>query len=88
MNTGNMSNDEANAVCNFIEQLNILPMTYEVKEENGNYKVWDTKKSLWITKEIPSKQIADEICEDFNKMDNKDFSPIGMPDFSKLKKKL
>lgn len=63
-------------------------MRYEVKQENGIYKVYDTKDSVWITKEITSKQIADEICEDFNKMDNKDFSPIGMPDFSKTKKKL
>lgn len=63
-------------------------MRYEVKKENESYKVWDTKDNVWITKEIPSKQIADEICQDFNKMDNKDFTPIGMPDFSKIKNKL
>jgi len=61
-------------------------MRYEVKKENKNYKVWDNKSNVWITIEIPIKKIADEICEDFNKMDNKDFTPIGMPDFSKKNK--
>ncbi len=63
-------------------------MNYEVKSINGNWCVWNIKDSTWITKEIPDKKIAEEICEDFNKMDNKDFTPIGMPDFSKRKKKL
>jgi len=62
-------------------------MNYEVKNVNGNWMVWSIKDNGWITKEIPDKKIADEICEDFNKMDNKDFTPIGMPNFSKLKTK-
>jgi hypothetical protein len=27
--------------------------------------------------------IANEIADDFNKMDNKDFTPLGLPNFSK-----
>ena len=61
-------------------------MNYEVKSVNGNWSVWSIKDSACITKEIPNKKIAEEICEDFNKMNNKDFSPIWMSDFSKTKK--
>lgn len=44
-------------------------------------ELWNYCNGNWS-----DKKIAEEICEDFNKMDNKDFTPIGMPDFSKLKK--
>lgn len=54
---------------------------YEVKEVDKSFKVWDNKGKVWITKEVPTKEIADEICNDFNAMDNKDFRPIGLPNF-------
>lgn len=60
-------------------------MNYEVKSVNGGWAVWSIEDSAWITKEIRDKKIAEEICKDFNKMSNKDFTPIGMPDFSKTK---
>lgn len=57
-------------------------MRYEIKKDGNKLKVWDSKDKVWITRELPSMEIANEICNDFNAMDNKDFRPIGMPDFS------
>jgi len=57
-------------------------MRYEVKKDGKSLKVFDTKDNTWITKPLPSMEIANEICDDFNKMDNKDYSPIGLPNFS------
>ena len=61
-------------------------MRYEVKEDGKKLKVWDSKDKVWITKELPSIDIANEICHDFNAMDNKDFRPIRLPNFSNIKK--
>ena len=58
-------------------------MRYIIKKEGDILKVWDTKKNKAITKQLPSMKIAQEIADDFNRMDNKDFTPIGMPNFSK-----
>jgi hypothetical protein len=56
-------------------------MEYEVKQVGSRFKVWSNKANDWITHAC-TKDIADEICEDFNKMANKDFSPIGGLNFS------
>jgi hypothetical protein len=58
-------------------------MRYEVKKEGKILKVWDSQKKVYITKALPSMAIANEIADDFNKMENKDFTPIGLPNFSK-----
>ena len=58
-------------------------MRYIIKKEGDILKVWDAKKNIAITKQLPSMKIAQEIADDFNRMDNKDFTPIGFPDFSK-----
>lgn len=58
-------------------------MKFEVKQDGEIYKVYDTTTGKSITKDIPSKEIADEIAEDFNAMSNKDFRPIGGTDASK-----
>lgn len=58
-------------------------MRYEIKHEKGKLKVWDTKNKVWITTELPSMEVAKEICDDFNAMDKKDFRPLGLPNFSK-----
>lgn len=55
---------------------------YEVRTRGKQWIVYDRKGKVNITKAIPEKQIADEIAEDFNRMEKKDFRPIGMPDFS------
>lgn len=59
-----------------------MKMRYEVKYEGKILKVWDNQKKVYITKALPSMAIANEIAEDFNKMDNKDFTPLGLPNFS------
>lgn len=48
---------------------------FVVEETDGSFKVYDTVKLLYITKECP-KDIAEEIAEDFEKMSNKDYSPL------------
>jgi len=58
-------------------------MRFQVKKKNNILKVWDTKKNKAITKALPSMDIANEIADDFNKMENKDYTPLGLPDFSK-----
>lgn len=58
-------------------------MRYQVKKKGNILKVWDTKKNKAITKPLPSMEVANEIADDFNKMENKDYSPLGLPDFSK-----
>jgi len=58
-------------------------MRFEVKKDGNDLKVWDTKTKVFITKALPSMEIANEIAEDFNKMDKSDFSPLGLPNFSK-----
>jgi len=58
-------------------------MRYEVKKEGKILMVWDNQDKIRITKELPSMAIANEIADDFNKMENKDFTPIGLPNFSK-----
>lgn len=62
-------------------------MRYEVRQENGFYKVWDTENKFWITKDCPDKETADEICHDFNEMERKNFTSSGFPDFSRKHKK-
>ena len=57
---------------------------YQIKRKNNILKVWDTKENKAITKELPSMEVANEIADDFNKMENKDFTPLGLPDFSKF----
>ncbi|WP_286883462.1 MULTISPECIES: hypothetical protein [Sphingobacterium] len=46
-----------------------------VEEISGSYKVYDTVKMVYITKPC-LKEVAEEIAEDFEKMSNKDFSPL------------
>lgn len=58
-------------------------MKFEIKKEGKRLRVWNNEKSVYITKDLPSMKIAQEICDDFNAMANKDYRPIGMPDFSK-----
>lgn len=58
---------------------------FVVDQIGSVFKVRDTTTEKYITKDCPSKKIADEIADDFNRMENKDFRPIGMPDFSKCK---
>ena len=58
-------------------------MRYKVKKDGKNLRVWDTKEKVWITTPIPSMEIANEIADDFNKMENKDYTPLCLPDFSK-----
>jgi hypothetical protein len=50
-------------------------MRYEVKKEGNHFKVWDTKNQSWMTKNCPE-GIAKEICDDFNRMEGGDYSPI------------
>ena len=57
-------------------------MRYEVKKEGKVIKVWDNKYKIWITKALPSMAIANKIADNFNKMENKDFTPLGVPNFS------
>ena len=68
-------------------ELNEKKMRYEVKEEGKILRVWDNQDKLWITKELPSMAIANEIADDFNKMENKDFRPIGLPNFEGINKR-
>lgn len=63
-------------------------MKFETRLEGSSYRVWDTKDKVWITKACPNKETADEICFDFNQMHRKNFTAIGMPDFSQKAKKL
>lgn len=56
---------------------------YQAKPVQDNFKVWDNKTKVWITIEISDKEIADEICHDFNEMAKKNYKSIGLPDFSK-----
>jgi hypothetical protein len=53
-----------------------------VEQEGNAYFVKDTKGDARITGEVPEKHIADEIAEDFNKMEGGDYSPLialGLP---------
>ena len=68
-------------------ELNEKKMRYEVKEEGKILRVWDNQDKLWITKELPSMAIANAIADDFNKMENKDFRPIGLPNFEGINKR-
>lgn len=54
---------------------------YEVKHEGKQIRVFDTIDKKYITKDCPSMKVAQEICDDFNAMENKDFRPLGLPDF-------
>lgn len=60
-------------------------MRFQTKNVNGVFRVMDTVDGKYITKDIPTEGIADEIADQFNAMENKDFTPIGGPDFSKSK---
>ena len=48
-----------------------------VEEVQGSYLVYDTFKLVYITKTCP-KDVAEEIAEDFEKMHNKDYSPLNI----------
>lgn len=57
---------------------------YTVEDMGGGvYRVMDTEADVYITHDCP-KDIADEIAADFNAMANKDFSPLGGPDLSRI----
>lgn len=60
-------------------------MKYEVKKVGESWKVWNNINKVFITNDVPFEEIANEICEDFNAMDNKDYRPLGLPNFSKKK---
>lgn len=49
---------------------------FETRKKGELIKVWDTKKNKSITKALPSMDIANEIAEDFNNMDNKNYSSL------------
>lgn len=54
---------------------NTAKQRFIVEEANGTYKVYDTVKLVYITKDCP-KDVAEEIAEDFNKMSKQDYSPL------------
>ena len=60
-------------------------MRFEVKKEGETIKVWDSHLKNYITIALPSMEIANEIVDDFNKMENKDYTPLGLPNFSNKK---
>lgn len=52
---------------------NTAKQRFIVEETNGTYKVYDTVKLVYITKDCP-KDVAYEIAEDFEKMSKQDYS--------------
>lgn len=55
---------------------------FVVKNENGIIRVFDTKTNVYITKPVPSEEIAKEIADDFNAMSKGDMRCVGLPDLS------
>lgn len=56
---------------------------YEIRPRGKQFRVYDTSKKVYITNAVPSKEICQEIIDDFEAMGKKDFRPLGLPDFSK-----
>ncbi len=54
---------------------NTAKQRFIVEEANGIYKVYDTVKLVYITKDCP-KDVAYEIAEDFEKMTKGDMTPL------------
>lgn len=48
---------------------------FEVKQDGEGFRVFNIASGTSITKICP-REIADEICRDFNSMQNGDFSPL------------
>lgn len=76
-------------VCsNQLITLNNLKMEkrFEVQQRGDVFRVYDNQDKIDITKDVPSKEIAQEIADDFEAMSKKDYRPIGGPDMRKTDK--
>lgn len=54
-------------------------MRFEVKQEGERIRVFDTKLKNYITIDVPTMEIAEEIAADFNAMDVSGYAPMTPP---------